>query len=142
MQATTLSGTSASQVAEYVVMMMLALRPQAAGNVFFPGETQGRPNDPWERFNPLELRNSTVGLVGYGSIGRQVARLLQPFGAKILAAKRDVMHPEDDGYIPDGMGDPGGDFFTRLYPIQAIQSMLKECDFDVIAHPYLAKPKT
>ena len=49
---------------------------------------------------PLELRHSTVGILGYGSIGRQVARLLQPFGAEVLAAKRDVMHPEDLGYVP------------------------------------------
>jgi phosphoglycerate dehydrogenase-like enzyme len=131
---TTMSGTSASQAAEYVIMMMLALGHKLPEMIYLQNRKEW-PKDRWDRFNPLELRGSTVGLVGYGSIGRQVARLLQPFGVKILAAKRDVLHPEDHGYIPDGMGDPGGDFFTRLYPIQALKSMLKECDFVIICTP-------
>jgi phosphoglycerate dehydrogenase-like enzyme len=61
------------------------------------------PKDRWERFSPIELRGSTVGIVGYGSIGRQVARLAQVFGATVLATKRDAMHPEDKNYTP-GLG--------------------------------------
>jgi len=81
------------------------------------------------------LRGSTVGIVGYGSVGREVARLLQPFNVRILATKRDVMHPHDIGYMPKGIGDPEGHLFTRLYPPQALKSMLKECDFVVITLP-------
>jgi phosphoglycerate dehydrogenase-like enzyme len=91
--------------------------------------------DRWERFNPLELRSSTVGIVGYGSAGRQIARLLHTFGARVLATKRDAMHPEDTGYTPEGLGDPNGDLAHRLYPPQAIRSMLKECDFVVVTVP-------
>lgn len=137
---TTLSGTSASQAAEYVVMMMLTLGHKMPEMISMQSKHDW-PKDRWERFSPLELRDCTVGLIGYGSIGRQVARLLQPFGARILAAKRDVMHPEDGGYIPDGMGDKGGDYFTRLYPIQAIQSMLKECDFIAICTPLTSQTR-
>jgi phosphoglycerate dehydrogenase-like enzyme len=93
------------------------------------------PHDRWERFGPLELRGSTVGIIGYGSIGREIARLLQPFGTTILATKRDVRHPQDAGYTPEGLGDPEGDYFTRLYPIQALKSMIKECDFVVVCVP-------
>jgi phosphoglycerate dehydrogenase-like enzyme len=56
-------------------------------------------------------------------------------GATVLAAKRDVMHPEDSGYTIPGLGDPGGDLFNRLYPFQALRSMLKDCDFVVVAAP-------
>jgi phosphoglycerate dehydrogenase-like enzyme len=93
------------------------------------------PRDRWERFRPVELRGSTVGLVGYGSGNRELARLLQPLGVTILAAKRDVMHPADTGYTPDGLGDVDGQLFHRLYPIQAVKSMLKLCDFVVIILP-------
>jgi phosphoglycerate dehydrogenase-like enzyme len=93
------------------------------------------PSDRWERFSPVELRGSTVGMVGYGSVGRQTARLLQAFGAKVLAAKRDVRHPEDTGFTPEGLGDPAGDMALRLYPIQALKSMLKECDFVLVCVP-------
>lgn len=131
---TTLSGASASQMAEYVVMMMLALGHRLPDL----GANQARsewPRDRFERFLPHELRGSIVGIVGYGSIGRQIARLLQPFGCTILAAKRDAMHPEDSGYVEEGLGDPGGDLFERLYPIQALKSMLRECDFVAVTIP-------
>lgn len=132
--ATTLSGAASSQVAEYIVGMMLALGRRLPELIGLQRLAEW-PRDRWERFSPRELRDSTVGIVGYGSIGRQVARLLQPFGATVLAAKRDVMHPEDADYAPEGMGDPQGDLIHRLYPIQALRSMLKECDFVVVTVP-------
>lgn len=131
---TTLSGAAAPQVAEYAVMMMLALGhkiPELHSNQ----SKADWPKDRWERFKPVELRGSTVGIIGYGSIGREIARLLQTFDVKTLAAKRDLMHPEDIGYIPPGLGDPGGDLFTRLYPITALKSMVKKCDFVVVCVP-------
>jgi phosphoglycerate dehydrogenase-like enzyme len=83
----------------------------------------------------LEVRGSTVGIVGYGSIGRQLARVLNSLGATVLANKRDAMHPEDYDYIPAGLGDPGGDFVHRLYPAEALRGMVKECDFVVVTLP-------
>ncbi len=132
--ATTLSGAAASQVAEYVVMMLLALGHHLPEMLASQKRAEW-PKDRWERFSPRELRHSTVGIVGYGSIGRQVARLLVNFGATVLATKRDAMHPEDYDYTPEGMGDPNGDFVHRLYPAEALRSMLKECDFIVITVP-------
>jgi phosphoglycerate dehydrogenase-like enzyme len=96
------------------------------------------PKDRWERFSPLELRGSTVGIIGYGSIGRQGARLVNVFGATVLATKKDVMHPEDRNYTPEGMGDPAGDLVHRIYPYQALRSMLKECDFVAVTVPKTA----
>ncbi len=132
--ATTLSGASASQVAEYILMMLLSLGHRLP-EVFAVQKRAEWPKDRWERFSPQELRNSTVGIVGYGSIGRQVARLLFPFGAQILAAKRDAMRPADSGYTPEGWGDPDGDLVHRLYPPQALNSMLKVCDYVVVTVP-------
>jgi phosphoglycerate dehydrogenase-like enzyme len=140
MQATTLSGASASQMAEHAVLMMLALghrMPEAAA-------LQRRaewPADRWERFSPRELRGSMVGIVGYGSVGREVARLVSGFGAEVLATKQDVMHPADSGYMPEGLGDPHGDLVRRLYPPQALRSMLKECDFVVVCAPLTAQTR-
>jgi phosphoglycerate dehydrogenase-like enzyme len=133
--ATTLSGAAASQMAEYAVMMMLALGHHLPEMVGLQARAEW-PRDRFERLAPRELRGSTVGIVGYGSIGRQIAHLLQPFGASVLAAKRDVMHPEDSGYRVEELGgDPDGDLFQRLYPIQALGSMLKECDFVAVTIP-------
>lgn len=131
---TTLSGAACSQVAEYILMMILSLGHRLP-EMYSAQRRVEWPRDRWERFSPRELRESTVGIIGYGSIGRQAARLLHAFGAKVLATKRNAMKPEDPDYMVDGMGDPAGDFVHRLYPAQAVRSMLKECDFIVVATP-------
>jgi phosphoglycerate dehydrogenase-like enzyme len=134
--ATTMSGVHSPQMAEYVLLMILAFSRQLnelrmlQERTFWP-ENKVR----WNEFAPLEMRNSVIGIVGYGSVGRQVARILSGFGAKVLATKKDVMHPEDPGYALSGTGDPEGNYVHRLYPPQAIKSMLKECDFVIICVP-------
>jgi phosphoglycerate dehydrogenase-like enzyme len=130
----TLSGVASPQMAEFALMMILALGHHMPD--MLAHQKRGEwPKDRWTRFSPHELRGSTVGIVGYGSIGRQVARLLQPFGTHVLATKRDARHPEDYDFIPEGTGDPSGAFVHRLYPAEALHSMLKDCDFVVIAVP-------
>jgi phosphoglycerate dehydrogenase-like enzyme len=54
---------------------------------------------------------------------------------KVLAAKREVMLPIDTGYTIEGHGDPEGNLFHRLYPIQALKSMVSECDYVVVSLP-------
>lgn len=134
LMATTMSGASTSQVAEYILMMMLALGHRLPEMVEHQRKSSW-PKDRWERFSPRELYGATVGIVGYGSIGRQVARLLISFGAHVLATKRDAMHPVDPGYTIEGQGDPAGDFVHRLYPTEALLTMAKDCDFLVITVP-------
>ena len=134
MNFTNMSGASASQMAEHAIMMMLALGHHLP-DIFTHQKKADWPSGRWELFTPHELRGSIVGIVGYGSIGRQIARLLQVFGATVLATKRDVLHPEDTGYILEGLGDPGGDLVNRLYPPQALCSMLEECDYVVVTLP-------
>lgn len=134
--ATTMSGVINSQMAEYVLMALLAFGQKLPLILEHQLEKKWpAEDDKWKDFMPIELRRSTVGILGYGSIGRQVARLLKTFGARVLATKRDVMHPEDTGYIPEGMGDPHGDFFDRLYPVEALHSLLGESDFVVVTLP-------
>ncbi len=138
--ATTISGANASQVAEHVLMMLLALGHHLSAQFELKQRAEW-PKDRWKRFSPVELRDSVVGIVGYGSIGRQVARLLNTFGAVVLSTKRDAMDPEDSGYYPAELGDPGGDLVHRLYPPQALRSMLKESDFIVISTPLTSETR-
>lgn len=132
--ATTMSGASASQVGEFIVMMLLALGHRLP-EMIDQQHKASWPKDRWERYSPQELRASTVGIVGYGSIGRQVARLLNGFGTRVFAAKRDLRHPEDEGYIPTDQGDPAGEYVHRLYPAEALRSMAKESDYLVVTVP-------
>lgn len=131
---TTLSGAAAAQSAELALATMLALAHHLPDTFQYQQRAEW-PRDRWEHLRPLELRGSTLGIVGYGSIGRELARLVQPFHMTVLAAKHDVMHPEDMGYTVPGQGDPDGNLFTRLYPYQAVRSMIKLSDFVVISAP-------
>ena len=135
---THLSGANATQMAEFALMMMLALGHSFP--ILRTYQQKGEwPTGRWNQFQPVELRGATVGIVGYGSIARQTARLLHAFGARILATKRDVLHPEDTGYIQEGLGDANADFVHRMYPPQALKSMLKECTFLLVTIPLTPK---
>ncbi len=133
-QVTTMSGASAPQLAEFVLMSILALGRRLLRMV--EDQRQKRwSQDRFERFQPVDLRGSTVGIVGYGSVGREVARLCRAFGASVLATKRDLMKIEDEGYRREGLGDPHAELIERLYPPQALASMVALCDFIVVTVP-------
>jgi phosphoglycerate dehydrogenase-like enzyme len=121
-------------MAEFTLMSILALGRRLPG-IMADRAKKRWAEDRFERFRPAELRGSTVGLIGYGSIGREVARLCKAFGAQVLATKRDLMRPEDDGYVLDGLGDGRAELVDRLYPPQALGSMVALCDFVVVAVP-------
>lgn len=131
---TTTSGIHAPNIGQYVMAQMLAwanrvprwLRTQQGGQ--WP---QGRR----DMFVPDELAGRTLGIVGYGSIGREVARLARAFNMTILVTKRDARHVEDTGYTLPGFGDPAGNLPTRIYPAEALRSVLAQCDYVVITLP-------
>jgi phosphoglycerate dehydrogenase-like enzyme len=136
-QATTLSGAVAGKVAEYALMAILSLGHKLSLTCAYQSKKIWPP-DRWESLKAAELHGSTVGLLGYGSIAREIARLLQPFNVEILATKKNLMELEDTGYVPAGLGDPEGVLFKRLYPPEAMVSMLKICDFVVVCLPLTA----
>jgi phosphoglycerate dehydrogenase-like enzyme len=131
---TTLSGVTASVIAEYVLMSILSLGHKLPLMMADKAEKEWA-EEGWRRFNPLELRDSTVGIVGYGSIGRQVANVCKALGANILVVKRDLKILQDDGFRLEGTGDPEADLADRIYPPEAIGSMSEICDFLVITLP-------
>ena len=134
LQVTTLSGAAVPQIAEFALMCMLASGHQLPVMMNDSMETRWA-KDRFERYQPRELRGSTVGIVGYGSVGREVARLCRAFGASVLATKRDLKHPDDTGYTLNGLGDPDAELPDRLYPPQALPSMVSSCDFVVVTVP-------
>ncbi len=140
LQATTLSGANAPQVAEHALALMLALSHNVHRMLADQHRTEWSP-ERLERYLPTELIGSTVGIIGYGRIGQRLARLLQSCGVTILASKRDLMSPPKPDFQVDGQGDPNAELVYRLYPGKALRSMLKECDFVVITVPLTAETR-
>ena len=79
-------GRNAAAAAEYAVGLMLATlrRIPLADSELRAGRWRG----DFYAYDEagLELDGATVGLVGYGAIGRIVARVLRAFGAEVLVA--------------------------------------------------------
>jgi phosphoglycerate dehydrogenase-like enzyme len=136
---TTTSGIHAVVMSEFCLGMMLAFNYQIPLMLKLQRAAEW-PKDRYKFFSPLALRGKTVGIVGYGAIGRELARAADALGMRVLAIKRDAMRPEDeDGYVESGTGDPQGDMPERIYPPEAIQSMARECDYLVVTLPLTVK---
>jgi phosphoglycerate dehydrogenase-like enzyme len=135
-QVTTASGVHAQTIANYCVMMMLAFHFQLP-RMIADKEHKRWPEDRHRVYAPPELGTKTLGLYGYGTIARELARLAAALGMRVLAVKRDVKHPAEGSgeYTLPGTGDPAGDIPERIYPPEALAVMARECDFLVVTAP-------
>jgi len=131
---TTASGIHAVPIAEYVFASILAFTHHVPRMLYYQQRAEW-PRERWALFAPQELRGQTVGIVGYGSIGREVARLARTFGMRVLATKRDCSNPRDHGWMLPGTGDPEGRYPERYFRVEALHVMLAESDFIVVAVP-------
>lgn len=135
---TSSSGIHATPIAEYCIMMMLAFNYRLPLMLRQQAESLWRTRDDRNReiFQRYELRGQTVGIVGYGSIGRELARIAASMGMVVLATKRDLMQLSDEtDYHEPGTGDVLGEIPDRLYPTEAITSLARESDFVVLTLP-------
>lgn len=110
-------GVFSRPIAEYVVMMSLAVARR------LPQLLELQRERTWQPLRGRELSELTVGIVGYGSIGLEVARLLAPFGCRILATRR---RPER------GAGD---DVPVELLRLDRLDDLLVASDIVVVAAP-------
>ncbi|MEO8025194.1 MAG: D-2-hydroxyacid dehydrogenase [Bryobacteraceae bacterium] len=84
----------------------------------------------WDtNFTPVELHDATMGVVGYGEIGRACAERAHAFGTKILALRR---RPEQSASDP---------IVSASFRPDQLLEMLPQCDYVVIAAPNTADTK-
>ena len=107
-------------IAEYVVMTMLAWQHRLLdiaaafrGGVWSTGGGAG--GGPTHG----EILGKTIGIVGYGRIGREVAQRMVGFGCTVIGANRSPV------------ADKGA--ASEIYPLGELDRMLPRCDVVVIA---------
>lgn len=130
---TTASGVNALAIGEYVLGAMSLV----AGRWRERLEASRRRS--WvmadERLAATSLRGRTIGVVGYGSVGREAARLAAAAGMIVLACKRDPMERHDRGYVMPGTGDPEGRIPERWYGMDGVAEVAQSSDFLLLSAP-------
>ena len=92
-------------------------------------ESYYRPEAPLS-----ELSASTLGIVGYGGIGREVARRAASLGARVIALKRSPPGPEDAVLKAVGGGSLAADIDV-VHGAEGLDRVLSESDVLVLAAP-------
>lgn len=132
----TTSGVHAASVAEYAFALLLALTHRVPRMLEWQHKGTWPPDGRrWDLFVPTEVRGASIGIVGYGSIGREVARIARTFAMRILVTKRDLHERVDKGYRLPGTGDPGGILPDEWVPPERLHDLLRASDFVVNCLP-------
>jgi phosphoglycerate dehydrogenase-like enzyme len=92
-----------------------------AGALFFAKDMRrllaAQAEHKWEQFTIRELRGATMGIVGYGDIGKACASRAQALGMRVLAVRRNPDKTRGE-FGPDGLID-----------------MIRQCDYVVASAP-------
>jgi len=114
---TTASGVHATPLAEFCLWAMLAFAKDA------PRLARDQAARRWERYCGREVRGTTAGIIGFGNVGRGVARACRAVGVRVIATDR-VIPPDVDGDADE------------LVPISEMQTVLRNADTVVVCVPH------
>lgn len=113
---TTARGIHAKPLADFVLMSILWFAKD--GFRMVREQAQRR----WIRYCGRDVRGATVGIVGFGTIGSEVARACRAMGMRVIATKRTS---RTNGEDPD----------AELLPLGQLHTLLSLADYFVLAVP-------
>lgn len=76
----------------------------------------------WEQYPVSEIRGSTLGVVGYGDIGRASAKLAKAYGMRVIGLKRNA----------EGFSDP---YCDDVYGMDRLHDLMAESDYILVSAP-------
>ena len=83
----------------------------------------------WQQFNTRPVHGATLALIGYGSIGRECAKVAKALGMTVVALRRRAELSLEDPQL------------TAVYTIARMNEMLARCDYLLIAAPLTAETR-
>jgi phosphoglycerate dehydrogenase-like enzyme len=99
-----------------------------AGALFFAKDIRrlmrAQADHKWDPFTMQELRGATMGIVGYGDIGKACATRAQALGMRVLAMRRNPDKSKGE-FGPEGLID-----------------MIRQCDYVVASAPLTAETRS
>ena len=116
-------------VAEHVIALIFALAKRIPDLVRFQQKHHWGQEALWKmRPRPREIAGATLGLVGLGSIGREVAAKASALGMRAIACRE---HPEKEK--PDRVAE--------VLATSEIDRLLEQSDYVVLAAPLTAETR-
>jgi phosphoglycerate dehydrogenase-like enzyme len=115
---TGVSGIHAVTISEFVMGLMLMFNKRSLHCL------ELKQQHKWERFSPGMLHSKTLGVVGLGHIGNEVARLGKAFGMKVIATRRSAKPGARARYA------------DILLPTSELPQLLASSDFVALSLPY------
>lgn len=115
-------GVSARPIAEHVMAVTLALAKQLHVAARRQADHVWAFNEIFDSGRSLTLRGRNMGIVGLGSIGREVALLASAFGMHVAGTRRRTDQP-----LPPGV--------ERALPPEQLHELLRWSDVVVVATP-------
>lgn len=82
------AGSNAVAVAEMTVALMFSMAKR------LPAAVKNVKNSWWSKHDCLELYGKTIGIIGFGDIGKQVARIADGIGMRVIACATRPIAPE------------------------------------------------
>jgi phosphoglycerate dehydrogenase-like enzyme len=114
---TNLAGLYGPSIAEHALGMMIILSRNL--QIVQDNQRAGRWDQTVQR-TMRDLHGKTIGIVGLGNIGQNIARLCKAFGMQVLGCRRrPAPTPNVD----------------RVYGCNELRAMLAECDYVAVAAP-------
>ncbi|OTA99104.1 hypothetical protein M426DRAFT_68412 [Hypoxylon sp. CI-4A] len=143
----TANGIHGPQIAEWIICSYLAFQHRIPH--FLDNIKEHRWEHSWDDSAAQDAVQQRVGILGYGSIGRQVARVAKAIGMDVYAyTNRPRPTPEsrrDDSYIVPGLGDPEGvlpsKWFSGTKPEEVQEFLSADLDLLVLAVPLTPQTK-
>ncbi|KAI6090286.1 hypothetical protein F4821DRAFT_228992 [Hypoxylon rubiginosum] len=137
----TANGVHGPQIAEWIICTFLAFQhniPRFLDNI-----KEHKWERSWDDSDTQDAVHQRVGILGYGSIGRQVARVAKALGMDVYAyTNRPRPTPEsrrDDSFVVPGLGDPEGllpsKWFSGTKPEEIHDFLSADLDLLVLALP-------
>ncbi len=121
---TSAAGIHATTICEYVFGSMLMFNWNWPQMVRLQSRHIWARSASWYQLGRRELIGQTLGIIGVGSIGRQIAKLGHAFGMRVLGMRHALP--------AQGEVDPDVD---RYYPREQLHELLGQSDYVVLALP-------
>lgn len=131
----TLGGIAPVPMAEYALMSILELAHRMPLIERVRAERRWPSNaERLERFTPVNLSGATLGIIGYGRIGREISRLASAFGMDVLGLRRTASSSPAADKFDTGRQVDGGDR-AEVLPMEGLDEVMRRSDVLVVVVP-------